>query len=454
MYKLVHLTGIGGIGMSGIAEILINLGVGIQGSDLVRNENTIRLEKLGATIYYGHTGTQINNADVLVFSSSISSNNPELIEAMKRNVPIIPRAQMLAEIMKLKQGIIVAGSHGKTTTSGLIFSILNKANLEPSAVIGGILKDIGSNSKYGNGQFLVAEADESDGSFLMLSPKIAVVTNLDLEHIDYWKGGLPDLQRAFVKFLNTLPISGLAIICTDSIPLADIIIKLKCRIVTYGINDKSDYSAKNIIFNPFFTTFDLIKYGRNLGRVQLKLTGEHNVKNSLASIVVAEELGIELNIVNSSLKTFSGILRRFNHVGEKNNVLVIDDYGHHPEEILAVLRTARNIFQKRRLVVLFEPHRYTRTHCLMNAFTEAFDSVDKLIVSDIYPSGEKPIIGVSSQNLVNKIKTLGRIDTEYGGNLKQSTEKIIKIARSGDVIITLGAGPVTNSSAEILESLK
>lgn len=454
MYKLVHLTGIGGIGMSGIAEILINLGVGIQGSDLVRNENTVRLEKLGATIYYGHTGTQINNADVLVFSSSISSNNPELIEAMKRNVPIIPRAQMLAEIMKLKQGIIVAGSHGKTTTSGLIFSILNKANLEPSAVIGGILKDIGSNSKYGNGQFLVAEADESDGSFLMLSPKIAVVTNLDLEHIDYWKGGLPDLQRAFVKFLNTLPISGLAIICTDSIPLADIKIKLKCRIVTYGINDKSDYSAKNIIFNPFFTTFDLIKYGRNLGRVQLKLTGEHNVKNSLASIVVAEELGIELNIVNSSLKTFSGILRRFNYVGEKNNVLVIDDYGHHPEEILAVLKTARNIFQKRRLVVLFEPHRYTRTHCLMNAFTEAFDSVDKLIVSDIYPSGEKPIIGVSSQNLVNKIKTLGRIDTEYGGNLKQSTEKIIKIARSGDVIITLGAGPVTNSSAEILESLK
>lgn len=453
MYKVIYFVGIGGIGMSGIAKILINLGIKVKGSDLIKNKNTLNLEKLGAIIYDKHVGSQIKNSDIVVFSSSIHSDNPELIEAKKRNIPIFSRAQMLAELMKLKYGIVIAGSHGKTTTSSLISHILHTANLDPTVVIGGIVNHLGSNAKSGKGQYFIAEADESDGSFLVLSPQISVVTNLDLEHVDFWKNGLLDIKKAFIEFLNTLPISGLAILCLDSNPLRDIIQHIKCRVINYGIDSNSNYSARNIIHDSLFTTFNLIKYGKDLGPIRVKLAGEHNAQNALASIVVGEELGIDLEIIKKSLESFSGVQRRFSHIGEKNNILLIDDYGHHPEEILAVLKTARISFPKRRILVLFEPHKYTRTHYLMDAFSRAFDSANELIVSDIYSSHEKPITGVNSEKLVDRIKLLGNVNVRYGGNLEQSTKQMVRIAQPGDVVITLGAGSVTESSLKILEQL-
>ncbi|MBL4819198.1 MAG: UDP-N-acetylmuramate--L-alanine ligase [Deltaproteobacteria bacterium] len=454
MLKKVHFVGIGGIGMSGIAEVLISLGIKVQGSDLVRSDNMVRLENLGAQIFYGHEASQVEGADIVVTSSSIASNNPEVVEASKRSVPTIPRARMLAELMRLQQGIAIAGSHGKTTTTTLVAAILERAGLDPTVVIGGKANHLGSNARHGKGKFLVAEADESDGSFKYLLPNIAVVTNLDLEHLDYWKGGLPELQEAFVAFLNKLPFFGLAVLCKDNAAVRELLPRMERRVVTYGIFEPSDFQAKDIIHERHFTSFKLVKSDQDLGLVKLKLLGEHNVQNALAAIAVGDELGISLDAIKSALEDFAGVQRRFTQVGEKNGVIVVDDYGHHPTEIKAVLKTAKKTFADRRIVALFEPHRYSRTRDLMSEFVTAFKDADCVVISDIYPAHEEPVEGVSSRVLVEGIQQTGHPSVFEGGELASATARVLELSKSGDVIITLGAGAVTKASLKILESLE
>ncbi len=454
MLKKVHFVGIGGIGMSGIAEVLVTRGISVQGSDLSHNDNTARLEGLGAKIFYGHQAEQVSDADIVVISSDIKPNNPEVEQANKLGIPVIPRARMLAELMRLQQGIAVAGSHGKTTTTSLVAAILEHAALDPTVVIGGKVNHMGSNAKHGSGKFLVAEADESDGSFQMLLPNIAVVTNLDPEHLDYWKGGLPELQEAFVRFLNTLPFFGLAILCQDAASIGAMMPNVKRRIVTYGLSEGSEYRATNLKHERFHTEFSLQRFGEDLGIVRLRLLGEHNVQNALAAIAVADEIGISLEVMKEALESFAGVQRRFTQVGDKNGILVIDDYGHHPTEIKAVLSTAQKTFKDRRICVLFEPHRYTRTRDLMDEFVDAFHDADLLVLSDIYPAREKPIEGIDSKVLASKIKKTGHADVIYGGNLEKSTQHLVESLKPGDVVITLGAGTVTKAAPKILELIE
>jgi UDP-N-acetylmuramate--alanine ligase len=453
MLKKVHFVGIGGIGMSGIAEVLMSLGINVQGSDVGQNDNTQRLESLGAKIYHQHEASQIEQADILVVSSAIKADNPELLEAEKQGIPVISRARMLAELMRLQQGIAIAGSHGKTTTTSLVAAILDHANLDPTVVIGGKVNHLGSNAKHGKGRFLVAEADESDGSFLLLLPNIAVVTNLDADHLDYWKGGLVELKEAFVKFLNTLPFFGLAVMCADAASLQEILPQIKRRVVTYGIDNEAHFQAKNISHERFHTEFKLFKNGEDLGLIRLRLLGEHNVLNALAAIAVGDELGISLDVMHEALESFAGVQRRFTQIGEKNGVLVIDDYGHHPAEIEMVLKAARKTFPGHRIVVLFEPHRYSRTQDLMAEFATAFKDADMVMLSDIYAASEKPIPGISSQALVNAIQETGHKQAVYGGKLADATAAIANAAQSGDILITLGAGAITKSAPKILELL-
>jgi len=439
--------------MSGIAEVLISLGIEVQGSDLGTNENTQRLESLGAKIFHQHQADQIGQADILVVSSAIKPENPELVEAEKQGIPVISRARMLAELMRLQQGIAIAGSHGKTTTTSLVAAILEHAQLDPTVVIGGKVNHLGSNAKHGKGRFLVAEADESDGSFLLLLPNIAVVTNLDADHLDYWKGGLPELKEAFVKFLNTLPFFGLAVVCQDALSLQELLPQIKRRVVTYGIATEADYQAKNISHERFHTEFRLFKMGEDLGPIRLRLLGEHNVQNALAAIAVGDELGISIDVMHEALEAFAGVQRRFTQIGEKNGVIVIDDYGHHPAEIEMVLKAAKKTFPEHRIVVLFEPHRYTRTQDLMAEFATAFKDADYLMLSDIYAASEKPISGVSSQTLVEAIQKTGHSQVYYGGKLSEATQLIAQVAQPGDILITLGAGAITKSAPQILELL-
>src|SRR3989338_5680868 len=453
MLKKVHFVGIGGIGMSGIAEVLMSLGIEVQGSDTGHNDNTQRLEKLGAKIDYGHAANQIGDADIVVVSSAIKADNPEVLEAEKQGVPVIPRARMLAELMRLQQGIAIAGSHGKTTTTSLVATLLEHAGLDPTVVIGGKVNPLGSNAKHGKGKFLVAEADESDGSFLLLLPNIAVVTNIDADHLDYWKGGLPELKEAFVRFLNTLPFFGLAVVCQDALSIQELLPQIKRRVVTYGINTQADYQAQSIQHERFYTEFRLFRLGQDLGLVRLKLLGEHNVLNALAALAVGDELGIKLSKMKEALENFSGVQRRFTQIGEKKGVLVIDDYGHHPVEIQMVLKAAKQTFPGQRIVVLFEPHRYTRTESLMAEFASAFKDADQVILSDIYAANEKPIPGVTSEVLVQAIQANGHAHVGYGGPLQEATKQIANLAQAGDVLITLGAGATTKSAPRILELL-
>src|SRR3989338_9825384 len=366
---------------------------------------------------------------VVLKFSDIKEDNPELIAANEQGIPVVPRARMLAELMRLQQGIAVAGSHGKTTTTSLVAAILEQAGLDPTVVIGGKVNHLGSNAKHGKGKFLVAEADESDGSFLLLLPNIAVVTNIDADHLDYWKGGLPELKEAFVRFLNTLPFFGLAVACQDALSIQELLPQIKRRVVTYGINTQADYQAQSIQHERFYTEFRLFRLGQDLGLVRLKLLCEHNVLNALAALAVGDELGIKLSKMKEALENFSGVQRRFTQIGEKKGVLVIDDYGHPPVEIQMVLKAAKQTFPGHRIVVLFEPHRYTRTQDLMAEFATAFKDADFVMLSDIYAASEKPIPGVSSQALVDAIQKTGHPQATYGGKLQDATVLIAKAAQ-------------------------
>ena len=447
----IHFVGIGGSGMSGIAEVLLNLGYRVTGSDLHYTETIKRLEGLGGKIFVGHHPSNIGTAQVVVISSAVSQDNVEVQAARERLIPVIPRAEMLAELMRLKYSIAIAGAHGKTTTTSLVAAVLAGGELDPTAVIGGKFNRFGSHAKLGQGDFLVAEADESDGSFLKLSPTMAVVTTIDREHMDYYKG-LDAIKRAFLEFLNKVPFYGLAVVCLDQEHLQALIPYLTKRYVTYGMTTQADLSALEVRFLGWESEFTVQYRQRDLGRFRLPLPGLHNVYNALAAIAVGLELEIGVEAIRSALAEFAGVERRFQRVGEKRRITVVDDYGHHPTEIKATLAAARAGWN-RRLVVVFQPHRYSRTRDLMEEFSTAFYQADSLILTEIYPAGEQPIQGISGERLYEQVKQHGHKEAIFLPTVEAIVEAMPSLVRPGDMVITLGAGDVWKVGRMLLERL-
>lgn len=453
-YKRIHFVGIGGIGMSGIAEVLHNMGYTVTGSDIVESDTVKRLRKLGIKVFIGHSSDNINGTDVVVFSSAVKHDNPEIIRAKSLGVPVIPRAEMLAELCRLKYSILVAGAHGKTTTTSFIATVLSDTGLDPTIVIGGKLKSIGTNAKLGQGEFLVAEADESDGSFLKLTPSISVITNIDKEHLDYFKN-LRRIKKAFLEFANKVPFYGVSILCKECRHVRDLIPNLKRRYVTYGFDETSDFYAKNIQYSPPKVLFDAFFKNKFLGRFTITVPGNHNVLNALAAIAVSKEISIPIEKVRESLENFKGISRRFEFKGEKNNIKFYDDYGHHPTEIKAVIKTALWLKPKR-LCVIFQPHRYTRTRDLMDQFIQVFKTTlrkkDILFLMDIYAASEPPIEGVSAEVLYKKLKNAG-VNVIFNPDKENIKADVLKELKEGDIVFTIGAGDVYKIGESIKEKL-
>ncbi|RLB14302.1 MAG: UDP-N-acetylmuramate--L-alanine ligase [Deltaproteobacteria bacterium] len=450
----IHFVGIGGIGMSGIAELLINLGYKVSGSDVRESSVTQRLASMGAMVYYGHKGDHAKGADVVVYSSAVREDNPEIRYAKERMIPVIPRAEMLAELMRLKYGVAIAGAHGKTTTTSMVASILTRGGLDPTVVIGGRL-DIwgGSNAKLGEGDFLVAEADESDGSFLALSPTIVVVTNVDQEHMDHY-GDMTVLRDTFVQFMNKVPFYGTCIICFDCEEIQGIIPRIRKRYLSYGLSSQADLRAGGLQKTSGGVGFEAFFRDKSLGWIDVGIPGEHNVLNALAAIGVGLELGLNVNVIKEGLKDLGGLGRRFQIKGEARGITVLDDYGHHPTEIQATLKTARECWPDKRLVVLFQPHRYTRTNDLYDRFVVSFNEADVLLVMPIYPAGEEPIEGVDAEWLVKGIREHGHKDVTAVSGGEEIDSGLIKRVRQGDLVITLGAGDVYKLGERLLERLR
>jgi len=449
--RKIHLVGIGGSGMSGIAEVLLNLGHKVQGSDLTRSDVVYRLEKLGAKIFIGHDGDNVGEAEVLVISSAVQADNPEVAIAKDKKIPVIPRAEMLAEIMRLKESIAVAGAHGKTTTSTLLASILAEAGMDPTVIIGGRVKSFGSGGRLGEGEFLVAEADESDGSFLSLDPTLAVVTNMDAEHLEHY-GSVDKLNEAFLNFCNKVPFYGAAIFNGDDPVLKSFIPKMNKKYITFGFEDDNDIVASNFLQDGMSCHFEVIRQGDNLGSVELNLPGKHNVLNALASIEVALLLDVEFATIQEGLKKFSGIGRRVEVKGERDGVVVIDDYGHHPSEIVATLKGLRDAYVGRRLVTVFQPHRYTRTRDCLKKFQTAFSDTDLLALVPIYPAGEKALEGVTTKLIADGVIASGHKNVIEIGNLDETVEWIKTNVKRGDVLLTLGAGNIFLKGERYLEN--
>jgi UDP-N-acetylmuramate--alanine ligase len=447
----IHFVGIGGIGMSGIAEVLLNLGYHISGSDIKESEVTRRLQALGCEIQYGHRKENVREADVVVVSSAIRQGNPEVDVAEQRLIPVIPRAEMLAELMRMKIGVAIAGTHGKTTTTSLIATVLAAGGLDPTVVIGGRLNSIGSNARLGQGDFLVAEADESDGSFVKLMPTIAVVTNIDPEHLDYYQG-IEEIKETFLSFLNRIPFYGLAVLCLDHPNIQSLIPRLKKRFTTYGLTTQADFQAKEISFEGLSTTFDVIHHTQDIGRLKIRMPGLHNVYNSLATLATAFELDIPFLVVQETLRDFSGVQRRFQIKGEKKGILIVDDYGHHPVEIIATLRAARTGWG-RRVVAVFQPHRYSRTQALFRDFLTAFNDANVLILTEIYPAGEDRIEGVEAKALFEGIRDYGHKNVTFIADKKEIVDHLLRIVTPGDLVITLGAGDIWQVSDEFMKRL-
>ena len=456
-YRTIHFVGIGGIGMSGIAEVLHNLGYEVTGSDLRESDTVSRLVSLGIKVYMGHKPENIDDSHVVVTSSAVSPDNPEVMAAKKRSIPVIPRAEMLAELGRLKYGILVAGAHGKTTTTSLIATVLAHAGLDPTLVIGGRLRSTGSNARLGQGNFIVAEADESDGSFLKLSPTIAVVTNIDREHMDFFKN-MEALREAFLSFINKVPFYGISILCMENEDIRGILLKVHRKHLTYGLSNSADIYAINIKKGFLSICFDVVYKGIDLGQFTVPVPGEHNILNSLACIAVALELKIDLQAVKEALKGFGGIQRRFEFKGEENGVKFFDDYGHHPAEIKATLRAAKESIHSLngdgRLIVLFQPHRYTRTKELMQEFSSSFGEADAIYIIPIYPAGEKPIEGVSSEALVRHMKDSGCPDVTYLPDKDALIDVLLKRLRPNDVVFTLGAGDIWKVGEEAIGRMR
>ena len=449
----IHFVGIGGIGMSGIAEVLLNLGYKVSGSDLRESDTTERLKSLGGEIAIGHAAENLTNVDVVVTSTAVQTDNPEVMEARRRMVPVIPRAEMLAELMRMKYGIAIAGTHGKTTTTSMVATVLTHAGIDPTIVIGGKLNTLGTNAKLGKGDFLVAEADESDGSFLKLSPSIAVVTNIDADHLDYYLGGIQEIKDTFVEFINKIPFYGLAILCLEDRNIAEIIPRIKKRFMTYGLSSQADLRATHIKLDGFNTSFTAHYKGYRLGDISFSMPGAHNVLNALACTAVALELDVPFDKIQEGFAQFGGVGRRFTVKGEKNGIMVVDDYGHHPAEIRATLAAAKNGFPERRLVVAFQPHRYSRTKELFSEFVTCFYDADVLVLTDIYAASEQPVPGVSAERLAEEVRRHGQRDVTYVADRNDLPEYLSGIAKDGDIVITLGAGNIWQAGEGLLEKL-
>lgn len=456
-YQHIHFVGIGGIGMSGIAEVLLNLGYRVSGSDAKASVITERLSELGASVFEGHGASNIDGAQVVVTSTAVRADNPEVVEAVRRQIPVIPRAEMLAELMRLKYGIAIAGSHGKTTTTSMVATVLDRAGLDPTIVVGGRINTIGSNAKLGHGDFMVVEADESDKSFLKLSPTIAVVTNIDLEHLDFYSG-IEEIRSYFVQFVNKVPFYGSVIICLDDSNIQMIIPQIARRVITYGMRAHAEISAFDVRISRenFGSDFAVRRKGEELGRIRLHVPGEHNVLNALAAVAVGLDLEVDFQVIAEGLEAFRGAERRFQIKGliegERNGILVVDDYGHHPTEIRATLAAAKS--SGRRLVALFQPHRYTRTAALHDDFARSFYDADVVLLCDIYAASEDPIPGVNSQTLAEEIEKFGHRNARYIGGVEQGKQALLDSVEPGDLVLTLGAGNVWRAGEEFLEAMK
>lgn len=455
-YQHIHFVGIGGIGMSGIAEVLLNLGYRISGSDARRSAITDRLERLGARIHEGHDAANIEGAHVLVTSTAVRPDNPEVVAAVQKQIPVIPRAEMLAELMRLKYGIAIAGSHGKTTTTSMVATMLDQAGFDPTVVVGGRVNTLGSNARLGRGDFMVVEADESDKSFLKLSPTIAVVTNIDLEHLDFYRD-LEEIRSCFVQFVNKVPFYGSVIICLDDPNIQLIIPRITRRIVTYGLRAHAEISAGEVRLSRenFSSLFTVRRESETLGQIRLNVPGEHNVCNALAAVAIGLELEMTFDQIREGLESYNGTERRFQikgMIGEgPDSILLVDDYGHHPTEIRATLAAAKT--SGRRLVVLFQPHRYSRTEALFDEFARSFYDAEAVLLTDIYAASEEPLPGVSAERLAREIERYGHRNARYVGGLEEAKIALMQAARPGDLVLTLGAGSVWRVGEEFLAQM-
>lgn len=440
--------------MCGIAEVLINMGYGVSGSDVAQTEITKHLQEIGGRIEVGHRADNLRDADVVVVSSAIKGYNPEVEAAKARLIPVIPRAEMLGELMRLKHGIAVAGSHGKTTTTTMIASVLMAAGMDPTAVIGGRVNSLGlANARMGKSEYLVAEADESDGSFLKLAPTVAVVTNMDAEHMDHW-GHVDAIRTAFTDFVNRVPFYGMAVLCLDNPGVQNILPDVEKRYVTYGVAAQATYRARNVRHDGLMSKYIAWRRADELGEIELPMPGQHNVLNSLAVLAVADTLEIPFEIVSKALAKFDGIQRRFTVRGLVGGITVVDDFGHHPTEVRATLSGARSGFPGQRVIAAFQPHRYTRTRDQFNEFARSFYDADKVFVCDVFSAGEPPIEGANSEALVKAIKDNGHKDVTYVPKREDVASHITQLARPGDLVITLGAGNIQLSCNDIIEQLE
>ena len=447
--QAIHMVGIGGSGMSGIAEVLLNLGYAVRGSDMSDSATVRRLRELGAEVAQGHAAENVGDVQVLVKSTAITDENPEVQAARAKGIPIIPRAEMLAELMRLRQGIAIAGTHGKTTTTSLTAAIFDEAGTDPTVIIGGRLNAYGSNARLGEGSYLIAEADESDGSFLCLFPIINVVTNVDVDHLDYY-GGQEAIDQAFVQFMNKVPFYGVNIVCGDDAGVRRLLPQVKRPVLTYGFAEDNALRAVPLECGAR-SRFEVILRGESLGVMELTQPGRHNICNALASVAVGLEAGVSVEHCRAGLARFGGVGRRFEFKGEKNGVTVVDDYGHHPAEIAATLATARQVFPGRRLVVAFQPHRFSRTQALFGEFCKVFEGVDKLLLTEIYAASEKPIPGVSGQSLAQGIRQVTQVDVLFCEDFDFMLEAMKDCLAPGDVLLTLGAGTITRMGPRYLE---
>jgi len=453
--KKIHFVGIGGIGMSGIAEILLDQGFTITGSDRQLSEVTDRLRQLGATIYEGHDASNVaSDVDVLVYSSAVPPDNPELVEAQRRKIPVIRRAEMLAEVMRLKYGIGIAGTHGKTTTTSMVSLVLIEGGLDPTAVVGGKLSGLGgTNARLGHGEFIVVEADEYDRSFLSITPTIAVLTTLETDHLDCYRD-LEDIKSAFIQFANKVPFYGFVVLCLDEPTLQDIMPFIKKKIVTYGLNPQADLQAADITHHENQTSFLLVVRGDAKGTIHLRVPGNHNVQNALAAIAVGLELGIPFEKIKRGIEQFTGVYRRWEVKAEINGITVVDDYAHHPTEIKATLAGAKSGWRKRRIVCAFQPHLYSRTRDFYEEFGRSFFNADVLLVTDVYPAREEPIQGISGELIVNAAKMFGHKDVRYVPDKKDIPDVLLSVVREGDIVITMGAGDIWRYGEEFIRKLQ
>ncbi|MBX3304156.1 MAG: UDP-N-acetylmuramate--L-alanine ligase [Nitrospira sp.] len=451
----IHLVGIGGAGMSGIAEVLLTMGYKVTGSDLHASETTRRLEELGGKIFIGHRESNVGEAQVVVISSAVATSNPEVVTAKAQQIPVIPRAEMLAELMRLKFGVAIAGAHGKTTTTSMVANVLAQGGLDPTMVIGGKVNALGSHARLGRGDLLVAEADESDGSFLRLSPTVVAVTNLDREHLDHY-GSMERISESFLEFINKIPFYGLAVLCGDDERLRTVFPRIVKRYQTYGLQERDgaslDFKATDIALKQWGAEFRASFRGKHLGPFRLAVPGIHNVSNALAAIAIGVELDVPVDLIRRGLAAFTGVERRFHLRGETGGIMVVDDYGHHPTEVKATLAAAKQGWN-RRVVVLFQPHRYTRTRDCMGEFAHAFDNADAVFMTEVYPAGEQPIPGVSGASLAETITSAGHPSVTFIERKETLPDQVLPFLKSGDLVLTMGAGDIWKAGTGILARL-